>query len=49
MGSNIYVHYGSNKFKPNKFREIKNKIFIKPEGGLWASNINAKFRMERLD
>jgi len=39
----IYIHYGSNEFKPELFRPVKNKMmFTKPKGGLWASPINAK-------
>lgn len=38
-----YIHYGSNKFDINKFNKIKNKdFFVKPFGGLWASDINSK-------
>lgn len=41
-----YIHYGSNKFDKNKFKEIKNEndiLLTKPTGGLWASRVNSKF------
>lgn len=38
----IYIHYGHRLFEPDKFQEIKNS-FVKPTGGLWASQINTKF------
>ena len=39
----IYIHYGSDKFEPEKFQPIKNKMLsVKPTGGLWASPVNAK-------
>lgn len=38
----VYIHYGSKKFNKNLFQEIKNIPFVKPEGGLWASRINAE-------
>lgn len=42
-----YIHYGHKKFEQNLFLPIRNRIgFIKPEGGLWASNINANFGWE---
>lgn len=41
--SKIYIHYGSNEFKPKLFKPVKNEMmFTKPKGGLWASPINAK-------
>lgn len=43
MNSNIYIHYGNNKFDKNRFVEIKNEGCVKPIGGFWASNINAKY------
>jgi hypothetical protein len=43
MNKNIYIHYGSNTFYENLFIQIKNRVHFKPYGGLWASNINAKF------
>ena len=36
MSSNIYIHYGNNKFDKNRFIEIKNNEFVKPIGGLYA-------------
>lgn len=39
----IYIHYGARHFDENLFEEIKNIPFVKPEGGLWASNIKAKY------
>lgn len=39
-----YIHYGHTSFEPNRFQEIKNEIgFAKPEGGFWASPVDAKF------
>lgn len=38
MNEIIYIHYGDNKFIPEKFNEIKNEHgWPKPIGGLWAS------------
>mgnify|MGYP001623704021 CR=1 FL=1 len=39
----IYIHYGHKHFDPNSFVEIKNTMWNKPAGGLWASDINAKY------
>lgn len=43
MNNDIYIHYGHQYFDSNLFKPIKNYGFVKPEGGLWASNINAKY------
>lgn len=33
-----YIHYGTTKYDPSKFRSIKNLPYAtKPQGGLWAS------------
>ena len=40
----IYIHYGHKSFDNKLFDEIKNeRAWVKPIGGLWASNINAKY------
>jgi len=39
-----YIHYGSNKFDINAFNKIENhRLYPKPKGGLWASNVNSKY------
>jgi len=38
-----YIHYGNKKFDKNKFDEIKNLLFSKPLGGLWASKVNSEY------
>lgn len=46
MSKRKYIHYGADKFDPNKFLEIKNQdsCFTKPKcGGLWVSPVNAKY------
>jgi len=37
-----YIHYGSKKFTPKLFHPITN-YSVKPDGGLWASPVNAKY------
>lgn len=42
--SKKYIHYGSPEFCPEVFTPIRNcRAFTKPDGGLWASPINAKY------
>ena len=43
MKEKIYIHYGHTKFDPMLFVDIKNEMFVKPKGGLWASDINAEY------
>ena len=44
MKDEIYIHYGHKSFDNELFDEIKNECaWVKPIGGLWASNINAKY------
>lgn len=39
-----YIHYGSPKFSPEAFEPISQlPWWNKPEGGLWASPVEAKF------
>lgn len=39
-----YIHYGHKEYKPELFVKISNKpAFVKPNGGLWASDVNAEF------
>lgn len=56
-----YIHYGADSFNPEKFEPIVNSFrFSKPNGGFWASRIDAKygwrdwcedneFNLDRLD
>jgi hypothetical protein len=37
------IHYGSNKFDPNKFIPIKNQGWVKPMGGLWTSPVKSDY------
>lgn len=42
--SRKYIHYGHKSFDRNRFRPIRNRrAFTKPDGGLWASPVNAEF------
>ena len=42
--SGTYIHFGSSKYDPAKFRPIKNMpMLAKPKGGLWASPKDAVF------
>lgn len=43
MKEEIYIHYGHKHFDKNLFVEIKNENFVKPYGGLWASNIESAY------
>lgn len=38
-----YVHYGHKQFLKQKFVEISNTGWVKPDGGLWASPVNADY------
>lgn len=40
---NKYIHYGHKSFEESLFVEIKNKPFVKPKGGLWASRIDSEY------
>lgn len=43
INSKIYIHYGSTKFSNNEWEPIRNENWIKPYGGLWASDIDAPY------
>ena len=43
MQEKIYIHYGHKDFDEKLFMEITNEAFVKPRGGLWASDVNAKY------
>lgn len=38
----MYVHYGHKQFLKQRFIEIRNE-WVKPIGGLWASDVNAEY------
>jgi hypothetical protein len=39
-----YIHYGHKSFDRNRFAPIRNRrCFTKPDGGLWASPVDAEF------
>ena len=37
-----YIHYGCTEFKKEFFNPIKNRKFIKPNGGFWASPVDSE-------
>jgi len=37
-----YIHYGHHHFDKSVFQPIKNELFVKPHGGLWASPVGAQ-------
>lgn len=39
----VYIHYGHDKFNSDSFVEIKNQMWNKPFGGLWASDVKARY------
>jgi len=40
----MFIHYGASYYDPEKFKPITNDpYFTKPQGGLWASPVNARF------
>lgn len=43
INNRIFIHYGHKEFDNNLWEEIHNIKFCKPYGGLWASDLNAKF------
>lgn len=38
-----YIHYGTCAFMLELYEPIKNRCFVKPEDGLWASPVDAKY------
>ena len=43
MGSKKYIHYGHCEFRRDWFCEIQNRLFVKPEGGLWGSPVDSEY------
>lgn len=39
----MYIHYGHKQFLKQRFTPISNRSFVKPDGGLWASDVNAEY------
>ena len=42
-----YIHYGSKEYIPQIMKPIKNDFLPKPQGGLWASSIDATYSWKR--
>lgn len=39
-----YIHYGHKEFNKERFTKVTNEhCWVKPNGGLWASPVDAKF------
>lgn len=38
-----YIHYGTNNFDINQFRNVVNDNWVKPIGGFWASLVNDEY------
>ena len=48
MENKKYIHYGHKHFDREKFQSIRNiPIFTKPDGGLWASPVDAEYGWKR--
>ena len=44
MSSKKYIHYGHKYFDKEKYVAVHNEFcFVKPQGGLWASSVDAEF------
>lgn len=39
----ILIHYGATEYKPELVKPIKNRLFVKPHGGLWTSPVDSKW------
>jgi hypothetical protein len=37
------IHYGSDEFRKELFRDVRNSYWVKPEGGLWTSPVNSQW------
>jgi hypothetical protein len=43
IGNLVAIHYGNDRYIPRRLKTIKNKNWVKPEGGLWTSPVGAKY------